>query len=89
MLQQFFVRQVHNLVADFIVQMPLKVKELRNRGDETARIISAHLQEGLHPPTNLPRDFEYLMYLVRISAETLDYGVSLVYIIWESVESKC
>ena len=63
-LQQFYVRQMHTLVADFIVQMPLKVKELRNRGDETARIISAHLQEGLQPPLNLPRDFEHFMLLV-------------------------
>ena len=25
LFQEFFLRQVHNLVADFIVQMPLKV----------------------------------------------------------------
>ena len=96
LFQEFFLRQVHNLVADFIVQMPLKVfpssffvqflyictnarlhilvlnigmcvlqiKELRNRGDEAARIIIAHAQEGLEPPSNLRRDFEQFLMMV-------------------------
>ena len=40
------------------------MKELRNRGDEAARIIMAHAQEGLEPPSNLQRDFEKLLGLV-------------------------
>ena len=52
------------MLTDFLVSMPLKVKELRNRGDETARIIVAHQQEGLEPPTGPRRDFEHLLLLV-------------------------
>ncbi|XP_064627986.1 nuclear pore complex protein Nup205-like [Lineus longissimus] len=62
--EEFYVRRLHGIIIDFLVQMPLKVKELRNRGDETARIVMAHLQEGLTPPSNLPRDFEQLLCLL-------------------------
>ena len=44
-----------------------QIKELRNRGDEAARIIIAHAQEGLEPPTNLRRDFEQFLMMVIIS----------------------
>nr|KAG5691714.1 hypothetical protein BaRGS_010217 [Batillaria attramentaria] len=40
-----------------------RVKELRNRGDETARIILAHQIEGLEPPPQR-RDFQYLLELI-------------------------
>lgn len=40
------------------------MKEIRNRGDETARILMAHIQEGQEPPASLRRDFEDLLYLV-------------------------
>ena len=46
--------------------MCYQVKELRNRGDETARILLAHLQEGQEPPTSLRRDFEHLMNMVGV-----------------------
>ena len=46
--------------------MNFKVKELRNRGDETARIILAHQMEGLEPPPHR-RDFQYLLELVSFS----------------------
>ena len=61
------MRQLHNVVTDFIVQMPLKVKELRNRGDEAARIIVANQQEGLDVPIGLRRDFEHMMKMVRVA----------------------
>ena len=44
----------------------LQIKELRNRGDEAARIIIAHAQEGLEPPANLRRDFEQFLMMVMI-----------------------
>lgn len=43
----------------------LKWKELRNRGDETARLLQAHQLEGVEPSANLRRDFEHLLELVR------------------------
>ncbi|PRD32161.1 UNVERIFIED_CONTAM: nuclear pore complex protein [Trichonephila clavipes] len=62
--QEFFLKHIHNVITDFIVLMPIKVKELRNRGDEAARIIASHSQEGLEPPTNLPLHFEHLLNLI-------------------------
>ncbi|XP_013384593.1 nuclear pore complex protein Nup205 [Lingula anatina] len=62
--EEFYLRRIHGLVTDFIIQMPLKVKELRNRGDETARIIMAHVLEGVEPPSGIKRDFEHLMRLI-------------------------
>ncbi|CAN7984284.1 unnamed protein product [Ixodes hexagonus] len=61
---EFFLKRMHGLVADFIVLMPLKVKELRNQGDETARIVSAYLNDGLAPPATLARHFEHLLELI-------------------------
>jgi len=40
--QEFHVRRLHCLLTDFIVLMPLKLKELRNRADETARTIQVY-----------------------------------------------
>ncbi|CAG5133814.1 unnamed protein product [Candidula unifasciata] len=48
--EEFYFQRLHGLVSDFIYQMPLKIKELRNRGDEMSRIILAHQAEGLEPP---------------------------------------
>ncbi|KAK7106896.1 nuclear pore complex protein Nup205-like [Littorina saxatilis] len=61
--EEFYVRRMHGLVTDFILQMPLKVKELRNRGDETARIILAHQIEGYEPPPQR-KDFQYMLELI-------------------------
>ncbi|KAK2146220.1 hypothetical protein LSH36_623g00003 [Paralvinella palmiformis] len=62
--EEYYVRQMHNIVTDFIVQMPLKMKEMRNRGDETSRIILANQQNGLEPPAGLRRDFEHFLFLI-------------------------
>ncbi|XP_070580305.1 nuclear pore complex protein Nup205-like [Ptychodera flava] len=62
--EEFYVRRFHMLVTDFIIQMPLKIKELRNRGDEAARILMVHAMEGLDAPANLRRDFEHFMLLI-------------------------
>ncbi|XP_048578619.1 nuclear pore complex protein Nup205 isoform X2 [Nematostella vectensis] len=62
--EDYFVRRLHSLITGFIVKMPLKVKELRNHGDEAARILLVHLQEGLEPPEDLPTHFEDLLLLI-------------------------
>ena len=46
------------------------MKEVRNRGDETARIVLAHQQEGQEPPGNLKRDFEHLLELVSYTVDS-------------------
>uniref|UniRef100_A0A1E1X6K7 Putative nuclear pore complex protein n=1 Tax=Amblyomma aureolatum TaxID=187763 RepID=A0A1E1X6K7_9ACAR len=62
--EEFFLKKMHNLLADFITLMPLKLKDLRNQGDETARILSTYAQDGQAPPEHLPRYFEHLLELV-------------------------
>ena len=62
--EEFFIRRVHVILSDFIGLMPLKVKELRDKGDEMGRIIGAYLAEGLQPPDNLCRHFESLINLI-------------------------
>lgn len=37
--EEFYFRRFHQLITDFIVLMPLKVKELRNRADDAARYV--------------------------------------------------
>lgn len=44
----------------------VKVKELRNHGDEAARILQAHLQDGVEPPAGLARHFEDFMRMVCV-----------------------
>lgn len=62
--EEFYLRYIHMLISDFILLMPLKVKELRNRADESMRIVQAYQQEGIEPPMNLDNHFEYLMLAV-------------------------
>ncbi|XP_075548695.1 nuclear pore complex protein Nup205 [Dermacentor variabilis] len=62
--EEFFLKKMHTLLADFVALMPLKLKELRNQGDEAARIISTYAQNGQPPPVQLPRHFEQLLELV-------------------------
>ncbi|XP_033102050.1 nuclear pore complex protein Nup205-like isoform X2 [Anneissia japonica] len=79
---EFQVRRFHALITDFIVQMPLKIKELRNRGDEAARILLAHAQEGVEPPVNLPRHFEYFMRLISALYRTDPLSLELAAEFW-------
>eukprot|EP00057_Strongylocentrotus_purpuratus_P025366 XP_011679840.1 PREDICTED: nuclear pore complex protein Nup205 [Strongylocentrotus purpuratus] len=60
---EFYVRRIHGLITDFIFQMPLKVKEIRNRGDEAGRLIMSYEREGLEVNSNLPRHFEDFLHL--------------------------
>ncbi|XP_014480279.1 PREDICTED: nuclear pore complex protein Nup205 [Dinoponera quadriceps] len=62
--EEFYVRYFHTLISDFILLMPMKVKELRSRADESIRLIQAFQQECIKPPMNLDNHFEYLMLMV-------------------------
>ncbi|XP_071834158.1 nuclear pore complex protein Nup205-like isoform X2 [Apostichopus japonicus] len=81
---EFYVRQFHSLFTDFITQMPLKLKDLRNRGDEAGRIILAHEREGLEPPENLPRYFEDLLKLLGTLYGRDDIGLELSNDYWNA-----
>uniref|UniRef100_A0A8C4UH46 Nucleoporin 205 n=1 Tax=Falco tinnunculus TaxID=100819 RepID=A0A8C4UH46_FALTI len=62
--EEFYIRKIHNLVTDFLALMPMKVKQLRNRADEDARMIHMSIQMGNEPPISLRRDLEHLMLLI-------------------------
>ncbi|XP_030322629.1 nuclear pore complex protein Nup205 isoform X3 [Calypte anna] len=62
--EEFYIRRIHNLVTDFLALMPMKVKQLRNRADEDARMIHMSIQMGNDPPISLRRDLEHLMLLI-------------------------
>nr|XP_033813775.1 nuclear pore complex protein Nup205 isoform X3 [Geotrypetes seraphini] len=62
--EEFYIRRIHNLITDFLVLMPMKVKQLRNRAEEDARLIHMSIQMGNELPTSLRRDLEYLMLLI-------------------------
>ena len=73
--EEFYVRRMHQLLTDFIVFMPLKVKELRNRADDAARNSMMHEAEGIQ--YNVPlqgQHFEYLLKSIAgawVSSESL------------------
>ncbi|RZF40837.1 hypothetical protein LSTR_LSTR003347 [Laodelphax striatellus] len=79
--EEFYVRRLHSLLTDFIVLMPLKVKELRNRADEAAKTVQAYAQEGLDPPTSLPQHFEQLLLTLSTlySKDPLNLNLELEY----------
>lgn len=62
--EEFYVRYFHTLISDFILLMPVKIKDLRSQADESVRLIQAFQQEGIEPPLNLDNHFEYLMLMV-------------------------
>ncbi|XP_037740131.1 nuclear pore complex protein Nup205 isoform X3 [Chelonia mydas] len=62
--EEFYIRKIHNLITDFLALMPMKVKQLRNRADEDARMIHMSMQMGNEPPISLRRDLEHLMLLI-------------------------
>ncbi|XP_012877002.1 PREDICTED: nuclear pore complex protein Nup205 [Dipodomys ordii] len=62
--EEFYIRRTHNLITDFLALMPMKVKQLKNRADEDARIIHMSVQMGNDPPISLRRDLEHLMLLI-------------------------
>ncbi|XP_048356596.1 nuclear pore complex protein Nup205 [Sphaerodactylus townsendi] len=58
---EFYIRRIHDLITGFLALMPMKVKQLRNRADEDARMIHMSIQMGNEPPLPLRRDLEHLM----------------------------
>lgn len=62
--EEFYMRYFHTLISDLILLMPLKIKELRNRAEESMRLIQAYQQQGIEPPMNLDDHFKYLMLMV-------------------------
>lgn len=64
------------------------MKELRNQGDEAARIIQAHLQDGVEPPVGLSKHFEDFMKMV-CTYYTKKNTVIIIIIISELANPVC
>ena len=60
-LDPFYFRRFHYIMADFILRMPDKIKNMKTKADENAQTIIAHLREGLQVPKNLEQPFEQLL----------------------------
>ncbi len=81
--EEFYVRRLHRLLTDFVVLMPLKVKEIRNRADDAARNGLMHEQEGI--VYNMPlagQHFEMLMRSVAALYAEDELGLGLVADYW-------
>lgn len=60
----FYLTRLHEIISDFIALFPLKIKELRDKGDEEGRIIASYLAENLQIPIHIKRNLEKLLYLM-------------------------
>ena len=65
------------------------MKELRNQGDEAARIIQAHLQDGVEPPVGLSKHFEDFMKMVCTYYTKKDTVIIIIIIISELANPVC
>ena len=82
--EEFYLRRLHSLITDLIVQMPLKMKDLRNKADEVARTIFMFQQEGLEPPSNLPLHFQSLLLFIAVLYAEDPLGLELCLEFWSS-----
>ncbi|XP_027698133.1 nuclear pore complex protein Nup205 isoform X1 [Vombatus ursinus] len=80
--EEFYIRRIHNLITDFLALMPMKVKQLRNRADEDARMIHMSLHMGNDLPISLRRDLEHLMLLVAELYKKNPFNLELALEYW-------
>ncbi|XP_023681691.2 nuclear pore complex protein Nup205 isoform X1 [Paramormyrops kingsleyae] len=80
--EEFYTRRLHSLITDFLALMPMKVKQLRNRADEDARLVHMALQMGGEPPTPLRRDLDHLMILIGEFYSRDTFGLELGLDFW-------
>ncbi|XP_033629784.1 nuclear pore complex protein Nup205-like [Asterias rubens] len=85
---EFCARRLHNLLTDLIVQMPLKVKEMRNRGDDVGRLLIAHEREGVELTSSPPMYFKDFMKLLGTLYSSDPHGLELPLEYWCTPESS-
>lgn len=86
--EETYMRRLHSLMTDFIVFMPLKVKELRSRAEDAARTVQSYAQQGLEPPPNLPHHYEHLMLSIARLYREDPLHLELVLDYWCPTESS-
>ncbi|XP_063785079.1 nuclear pore complex protein Nup205 isoform X2 [Pseudophryne corroboree] len=80
--EEFFIRRIHTLITDFLTRMPMKVKQLRNRAEEDARLIHMSMQMGNEAPASLRRDLEHVMLLIGELYKTDPFHLELALEYW-------
>ncbi|XP_067003269.1 nuclear pore complex protein Nup205 [Anabrus simplex] len=85
--EEFYIRRLHTLITDFIVHMPMKVKEMKSNADETSRTVQVYSQEGLEPPSSLPHHFEHLLLTVARLYKENNLSLDLRLEYWSPMES--
>lgn len=84
--EEFFVRRIHSINCDFIVNMSSKIKELRDKADESERILNAFSAESIKPFSSLSLHFE--KFLICISNFYLSDTFGLSNDFWITVEHE-
>ena len=85
--EEFYQRRLHTIITDFLTLMPLKIKELRNRADDSARNAVMHEQEGVQYTVPLAgQHFSQLLATISslYAGDKLDLGLADLY--WCSTE---
>ncbi|CAI5664871.1 unnamed protein product [Oreochromis niloticus] len=85
--EEFYIRRVHSLITDFLALMPMKVKQLRNRADEDARLVHMSLQMDSELPSSLRKDLDHLMILIGEFYSKDPFGLELGLEFWCPTES--
>ncbi|KAM9377048.1 nuclear pore complex protein Nup205 isoform 2-T2 [Pholidichthys leucotaenia] len=85
--EEFYIRRVHSLITDFLALMPMKVKQLRNRADEDARLVHMSLQMDSELPSSLRKDLDHLMILIGEFYSRDPFGLELCLEFWCPTES--
>ncbi|XP_051513137.1 nuclear pore complex protein Nup205-like isoform X2 [Myxocyprinus asiaticus] len=85
--EEFYTRRLHSLITDFLTLMPMKVKQLRNRADEDARLVHMALQMGSEPPSSLHKDLDHLMILIGEFYSKDPFGLEMALEFWCPSES--
>uniref|UniRef100_A0A672H1J2 Nucleoporin 205 n=1 Tax=Salarias fasciatus TaxID=181472 RepID=A0A672H1J2_SALFA len=80
--EEFYIRRLHSLITDFLALMPMKVKQLRNRADEDARLVHMSLQMGSELPSSLRKDLDHLMILIGEFYSKDPFGLELGVEFW-------
>uniref|UniRef100_A0A1A7WZJ7 Nucleoporin 205 n=4 Tax=Iconisemion striatum TaxID=60296 RepID=A0A1A7WZJ7_9TELE len=85
--EEFYIRRLHSLITDFLALMPVKVKQLRNRADEDARLVHMSLQMDSELPSSLRKDLDHLMVLIGEFYTKDPFGLELGLEFWCPTES--
>ncbi|XP_029697676.1 nuclear pore complex protein Nup205 [Takifugu rubripes] len=86
-LEEFYIRRLHSLITDFLALMPMKVKQLRNRADEDARLVHMSLQMDSELPASMRKDLDHLMILIGEFYSKDTFGLELGLEFWCPTES--